>query len=434
MSALPAGSGEPSLVQTARFIGRPRAYLTALRARHGDVFTMRSLNGTVVMGCTPEHAKQLFTAEPSTFRTFATEALGPMLGEGSMLVVYGEPHRKQRKLMQPSFHGERMREYGAAMRDVTLRTLQPLKRGDEARAHSLTTVISLEVILRTVFGLDGDALEEGRRVLSRMLDGLSPLLLFTRRFQHPLFPPWRRFLAAQAEFTRFLERQVELRRRSGAHGEDILGMLLDAHWEDGERLSILEIRDHLLTLLVAGHETTAISLAWAVHDVYRDAAVLRRLRDEIDTLGPDPEMDALAKLPYLGAVCDETLRLRPIITDVLRTLVAPFEYGGHPLPVGVTASVAIELIHSDPTIYAEPEQFRPERFLERRFSPFEFLPFGGGHRRCLGAAFSNYEARIVLATLVARYDIEPLALDTRVRRNVTMGPKNGVPIRITGLR
>jgi cytochrome P450 len=267
-----------------------------------------------------------------------------------------------------------------------------------------------------------------------MLGGLSPLLLFSRQLQRSFFPPWRRFLAAQAELTKLIERQVTSRRQSGAHGRDIFGLLLDARWDDGEPLSLSQIRDHLLTLLVAGHETTAISLAWAVHDVYRNPQVLRRLRDELDTLGQDPDLEALATLPYLGAVCDESLRLRPIITDVQRTLVDPFEFGGHPLPAGVAAGVAIETIHSDPTIYPEPDQFRPERFLERRFSPFEFLPFGGGHRRCLGAAFSNHEARIVLATLVSRLDLESLVLDTRVRRNITMGPKHGVPIRILGPR
>jgi cytochrome P450 len=402
-----------------------------MRASHGDPFTLRALNGTVVMGCTPEHARQLFTADPNTFRPFATEALAPMLGEGSMLVVFGEPHRRQRKLMQPPFHGDRMREYGSAMREVTLSALSHLEPGDEVRAHQLTSMISLEVILRTVFGLEGDALEHGRQVLSRMLVGLSPLLLFSRQFQHPLFPPWRRFLAAQAELTQLIEREVTVRRERGAHGQDIFGMLLDARWDDGAPLSTIELRDHLLTLLLAGHETTAISLAWAVHDVYRDPAVLRRLRDELDALGSEPAVEALAKLPFLGAVCDESLRFRPIITDVLRTLLVPFEYGGFQLPAGVAASVAVEAIHSDPALYPEPDQFRPERFLERKFSPFEFLPFGGGHRRCLGAAFSNFEARIVLGTLVSRFDLEPLRLDTRVRRNITMWPKHGVPVRVS---
>jgi cytochrome P450 len=433
-NGLPPGSRAPALVQTARFIRQPRRYFATERARHGDVFTLRALNGTVIMGCTPEHAKQLFTADPLTFRPFATEAMAPVLGEGSMLVVSGEPHRHQRKLLQPPFHGERMREYGAAMREVTLATLGHLKPGDEVRAHALAATISLEVILRTVFGLDGQALDEGRQLLLRALASLSPLLLFSRQFQRSFFPPWRKLLAAQAELISLIEREATLRRQRGVLGKDIFGMLLEARWDDGQPLSVIELRDHLLTLLVAGHETTAISLAWAVHDVYRAPEVLRRLRAELEALGPTPDLEAVAKLPFLGAVCDESLRLRPIITDVQRTLVMPFEFGGHQLPVGVAAGVAIEAIHGDPTLYPEPDQFRPERFLERRFSPFEFLPFGGGHRRCLGAAFSNYEARIVLATLVSRYDLEPLALDTRVRRNITMGPRLGVPMRVAALR
>lgn len=427
---LPPGSRLPALAQTYWFLSRPRDCLETMQRAYGDTFTVRAMNGTIVMGCTPAHAKQMFAGEPGGFRPFAVGALAPVLGEGSLLVAWGEPHRRQRKLLQPPFHGARMRAYGQTMRDVTMAHIGRLRPGEELRMHDVTSAIALDVILRAVFGLAGDALDEGRELMKAVLEGFSPLVVFSRQFQHPLFPPWRRYQAAQTRVDALIARVVGERRARNEHGEDILGMLLDARWEDGEPMSVQEIRDQLLTLLVAGHETTAISLAWAVHEVYRRPEMLKKLRDEVAALGPDPDPDALAKLPYVGAVCDESLRYRPIVTDVLRELDRPFEYGGYRVPAGACVSVAIEMIHRDPAVYPDPDTFRPERFLEKKPGPFEFLPFGGGHRRCIGAAFSDHEARIVLATLVAHLDLKPLAEDQRIRRNVTMGPRLGVPARV----
>jgi cytochrome P450 len=405
-----------------------------MRAKYGDPFTTRAINGTVVSACSSALAKQIYTADPATFRTFGTDTLAPILGAGSVLLTWGEPHKRSRKLLQPPFHGARMRAYGKAMQDVAREAFASFSRGARIKAHDITTRISLDVILRTVFGLEGAALEEGRRMLGAVLDQVSPLVVFSPQFQSPLFPPWRRLQRAQEGYRALVERVVTERRRSGVHGEDILGMLLDARWDDGREMTLQEIEEQLLTLLVAGHETTAISLAWAVHDVYRRGDVLARLRAEIDGLGPDAAPDELAKLPYLGAVCDESLRLRPIVTDTPRILLEPFELGGYLLPKGVGVSVMIEAIHADPSIYPEPEKFRPERFLAKKPGPFEFLPFGGGNRRCLGAAFSDYEARVVLGTLVSSLDLKVLGDDTRVRRNITMGPKRGVPVEVVGKR
>jgi cytochrome P450 len=431
---LPPGPRWPKLAVTGWYLSDPWGCIRSCRERYGELFTLRVMNGDVVMGCTPAHAKEVFTGDPMGFRAFAVEALVPVLGEGALLVASGEPHRKQRKLLQPPFHGARMRAYGEAMKEVTRAHLGGLKAGKDARMHQVTTRISLDVILRTVFGLDAGALSEGRRLIQAVLDGFSPLVLFSRQFQHRLFPPWRKLVAAQEAMDRMIEAEVNQRREKGEHGEDILGMLLDATWEDGAPMTAREIRDQLLTLLVAGHETTAISLAWAIHEVYRRPWVLKRLREEVEGLGEDPAPDALAKLPYLSAVCDESLRYRTIVTDVVRELAVPFEFGGWRVPAGACVSVGIEAIHRDPAIYPEPESFAPEHFLEKKPGPFEFLPFGGGHRRCLGAAFSDYEARVVLGTLVAGLELRPLVEDVRVRRNVTMGPKHGVPVEVLAVR
>lgn len=418
------------MVQTPWFVGRPRSFFSTMQRWYGDTFTCNMLNGKVVVGCTPAHAREMFTAEPRVFRTFAAEALSGVLGKGSLLVAWGEPHRRARKLLQPPFHGARMRAYGAAMRDVALEHTRGLSPGQEVRLHDVTTRISLDVILRTVFGVEGAELDEGRSILRGVLSNFSPMVLFSRQFQTPLFPPWRKFLEANTRYEAMLDGVVARRTAGGAQGDDVLGMMLEARWDDGSTMTRGEVRDQLLTLLVAGHETTAIALAWALHDVYRRPAVLARLRDEVGSLGDDPEPDALAKLPYLGAVCDESLRFRPIVTDTVRTLLEPFEYGGHLIPAGTGLCIAIELIHRDPAIYPDPDAFSPERFLEKKPGPFEFLPFGGGNRRCLGSAFSDYEARVVLGTLVRTLDVTILGEDERVRRNITMGPRRGVPARV----
>jgi cytochrome P450 len=212
-----------------------------MRERFGDPFTARGLNGVVVMGCSPEHAKQLFTADPAIFRTFGTATLTPILGAGSVLLTWGEPHKRSRKLLQPPFHGARMRAYGSAMQDVARAAFASRAPGTRMKAHDVTTQISLDVILRTVFGMSGDALPGGRAMLRGLLDGISPAFIFSRQLQTTLLPAWRRLLQARAAYDASIARIVDERRRSGVHGEDILGMLLDATYDDGREMTAAEI-------------------------------------------------------------------------------------------------------------------------------------------------------------------------------------------------
>ena len=427
-TSLPPGPRWPAVVQTVQYATRTREHLLELRARYGDLFTIRALNGDVAMGCTPAHAKTIFTADPDGYLAFATGALDSLVGSRSILVSSGALHRRQRKLVVPPFHGQRMRAYGAAMREVARDHAARWPRGTELRLHDATLQISLDVILRTVFGVAaGPDIEDARRVVEGALSALSPVLVFTKATQHPLVPAWRRFLRAKEDFDAFVARCLARRRAAGEGGDDIVSMFLAARAEDGSAMPDEEIRDHLLALLVAGHETTAIALAWMVYLVCSDPEVLAKLRAELDAAG-DADADVIAKLPYLSAVWDETLRLEPIVTDVVRTLREPLELGGFLIPKGACVGVAIDVIHRDPTLYPEPERFRPERFLERRMSAFEHLPFGGGHRRCVGAAFSEYEGKLVLAELLRTLDFELKSKERRVRRNVTMAPEHGVRV------
>jgi cytochrome P450 len=295
--------------------------------------------------------------------------------------------------------------------------------------------ITRDVILRVVFGVEeGGALAAGRTATARLLRCVTPMIAFVPLLQRSWYPPWRRYRRARQAFTRWAERCLAERRARGGESSDVLGLLLAARYADGSAIPDDEIRDELITILLSGHETTATALAWAIYELGRHPDVLARLRAEIDALGPDPEPDRIARRPYLIAVCNETLRLHTILTEIARMVRAPVEVLGYTVPAGAGVGVGICAIHQDPALYPEPDQFRPERFLERTYTPYEFLPFGGGHRRCLGMALAEYQLRLVLADIVTRWDLAPDGEDQDVRRNIGMGPKHGVWMRVVGRR
>ncbi|MFN7698174.1 MAG: cytochrome P450 [Deltaproteobacteria bacterium] len=422
-----------ALVQTYRLATDPYRYYPAMRARYGPEFVVPALNGPVLVVTTPDGVKDVFTAPPETFLPFGTEAVGPVLGAFSVLSLAGEPHKKGRKLLAPPFHGARMRAYGHAMREVAQSEVARLGLHEPTTAHELTRQISMGVILRTVFGAEGETTAHVRTQLEAILGGFSPAYLFTKALQRRLFPAWRRFLDAREALADYVRRGAAERRAEGARDrEDILTMLALAEHDDGTLLSDAELTDHLLTLLVAGHETTAIALAWSLYWLARTPDALTTLRAELaEHAAAEPE--AIARLPFLSAVCDESLRLNTIVPDPVRLLAQPLTVRGHVVPAGMGVCIASDVIHQDAAIYPEPERFRPERFLETKPSPFSFLPFGGGHRRCIGAAFSDFEARIALAEIVRTRDFHLVHSDPEpaVRRNVTMGPARGVPIVFT---
>ncbi|MDQ3035426.1 MAG: cytochrome P450 [Myxococcota bacterium] len=445
MSPLPPGP-RSSLLATMQIIRDPYATQRALRARYGDVVTFPSLNGVLVLGHTPAFAKAVFTADPDRFGAWATETLSAVLEPRSLLVSSGEQHKRDRKLLTPPFHGARMRAYGTQTRALARAGLDArFAPGAQVTTQDVTTAITLDVILATVFGVQpGPAEDEGRAILGQVVREFHPAILFTKKLHTTLFPPWRRFLVTRERFRAWLGARIaeaHERMRAGAGDESVLGLMLAARYDDGTEMSDSDIAVQLVTLLIAGHETTSIALAWAVHWLLRDPAALARLRAELDALGPDADPESIAKLPYLGAVCDETMRMNPIITEVLRALKKPLRVPGPDgaeieVPAGIGVGVGIAAIHEDPAIYPEPHRFRPERFLERKYGPFEHLPFGGGHRRCIGAAFAMYEMKLVLATMVSEWNLELArpGAERPVRRNVTMGPEHGVPIRVLGRR
>jgi cytochrome P450 len=414
----------PRAFQTLRWGARPMRFMRDCRERYGDMFTVRiAQEGTWVMLADPDDVKQVFTGDPGVFHAGeANTILLPLVGDHSVLLLDDSAHMQQRKLLLPPFHGKRMERYGELMRDVAVSEIERWPKGQPFKLQPRMQALTLEVIIQAVLGVrDAARLEEVRGTLRSLLtDVMSPsssallALLGPRRFRR--LPMVRRGLAPTDEL---LYEEIARRRADPdlAEREDILSLLLQARHEDGQPMSDVELRDELVTLLVAGHETTATALSWALERLVRHPAKLARLRDEV-LAGEDG---------YLDAVLKETLRLRPVLPLVVRMLTEPVEIGGYLLPEGTRVAPCIYLVHRREDVYPEPHAFRPERFLEQPAGTYTWIPFGGGVRRCLGASFALFEMNQVLSAIVERLEIkaaQPAAERVR-RRQITLAPGRG---------
>jgi cytochrome P450 len=417
------------LLSTFRILRDPQACIDRWSTRYGDPVAVPTINGTVVMTADPAKAKWIWAHDPDDYLPFGIEAVAPLLGARSLLTVSGEAHRRDRKLLMPPFHGARMRSYGDVMAQAARRHLGRATGASNVRARSVAQAISMEVIIRTVFGVGDARVEPFTEAVLAVVESAGPLAFFVPALQRGIGPlsPYARARRKLEALDVLLQEQIERVRAHGG-GDDILSMLVAARWDDGSAMDDAHIRDELRTLLVAGHETTAITIAWAIDALHRNPAVLARLRDELDAAEPSPAEDA--KLPYLDAVHRETLRRWPVLPEVMRVLARPLRFDGRDVPAGHALGVAVVNIHHRPDLYPEPFAFRPERFLERKYGPHEYMPFGGGHRRCLGAAFAEFELKIVLAVAVREFAFDLLDRDPprAVRRNITMAPSTGIPV------
>ena len=413
---------------------QPTSFFEDCERRYGEYFTLRlSEQRTMVITSDPEAVKTVFTGDPEQLHAGKNnEILRPLLGDRSVLLLDGAEHMRQRKLMLPPFHGERMKAYGETMREVAERHVSAWPHGTTFPAAPSMQAITLEIILRTVFGLeDEERIERIGAPLRRLLDATaSQLRLLALQITSSDRPrprsPWGRFNKLVAAADRVVYEEIHARRAqadAGAH-DDILSMLLEARDEDDQPLTDRELRDELMTLLLAGHETTATALSWTLERLVRHPAVVERLVAERRG-GEDAA-------PYLDATIKESLRLRPVVTAVGRYLTAPLEIGGHLLPAGVSINPSIYLLHRRPDLYPEPEAFRPERFLDNPPGTYTWIPFGGGVRRCLGASFALYEMKIVLQTIFDRVSLVPEdgSGERIVRRAVTFAPNHGARIAV----
>jgi cytochrome P450 family 110 len=427
---LPPGPSS-QLLTLVRYLRDPIGCLLPLAKKYGDPFLV-SLDRPMVFTGDPAGIKAIYTADPDTFEPL-NQDMGVFIGDRSLILLHGEEHKRARKLMMPPFHGARMRTYGETMIRLAEQHFAALQAGQTVSMVELFQELSLDIILQVVFGVKEPArMAELSRLLLEITNGISPLL--------GAFPALRREFGGIGPYARFMERRRRLHAqldalidagREAGPREDILSLLLAARTEDGEPMADAEIRDQLILLVFAGHETTAIAMAWALYALHRpeNESALLRLREELSSLGPSPEPEQIAKLSYLDAVCDETLRRFPLApAPSPRKLLRPFELSGYTLPAGVSVSAAIGLAHFREEVYPEPMRFRPERFLERQFTPFEFLPYGGGARRCLGAAMAHYEMRLVLGTVLRRYRLRLASLrpEKGVVRMANVAPARGV--------
>jgi cytochrome P450 family 135 len=418
--ALPPGPSASRPRQTVRWIFRPGAMLEDCRRRYGDMFTLRIAHeGLWVFLAHPDMVKQVFTGDPRVLHAGeANVVLLPMLGHHSVLLLDEAAHMSQRKLMLPSFHGERMRGYEQVMTEVARAEIDGWPLGEAHPVRPAMQRITLEVIMRTVFGVQDEARSDPLRdALAAALEwGSDPrrMALLASLGPHRVADT-RMFRRVRDPADELIYEEIRRRRDASdlAERDDVLSLLLQAHHEDGSPMTDEELRDELMTLLVAGHETTASSLAWAVERLVRHPDKLERLRDGDDD--------------YIDAVCKETLRLRPILALVLRRLTEPMEIGGRTLPAGVNVAPCIYLIHRRADVYPEPLAFRPERFLEQPAGTYTWIPFGGGVRRCVGASFALFEMKIVLRELVSRLALR--VADPRperiTRRAITLVPDRG---------
>jgi cytochrome P450 len=438
---LPEGPHTPPWWQTYRYVTDPDRYARGMQKKYGDVARFHTLVGRGVAVFDSGLAREVFGAPPETFETVSvTESL---FGSSAVIAVSGSTHKKLRKLLNPRFHGAQVKAFLAAMQRAIRAHTGVLDRaagtGQVVVMSDLAQALALDVILETVFGAGDIDRERARRVLIDVIHAFSPTIVGGRALHKTWFPPWRRYLRARRVFDDWVS-EVARDRRSrgdGGLGDDVLGVLLSARYDDGSAMDEVEVQDQLFTLLIAGHETSAIALAWTIYHLLRSPQVLARLRAEIDRLGPEPTLDALARLPYLDAVVSETLRVEPIVTDVARVCREPFKLGAQwTVPRGYVIAVLLVSILRDPRLFPEPERFQPERFLEKKYSASEFLPFGGGARRCLGSAFAEAELALAIAEIASRYDLELASSEPEraTRRNLTMGPKHGVRVRVVRKR
>jgi cytochrome P450 family 135 len=409
------------------WIARPIQFLERCSHRYGDVFTVHFSIGTVVFMADPALIKQVFTGDPDTFHAGEANAtpLEPLMGRNSVLLLDGREHMRQRKLMLPSFHGERMQRYGDVMQAVTEREIARWPVGEPFGLRPRTQAITMEIIIRTVFGVDdAERLERLGRRLSAMLDiGGDPRALAAiavpKVRQTVGRRVWKRFLRLREAADTEIYDVIARRRQAGdvEERDDVLSILLQARDEDGRALTDEELRDELMTLLVAGHETTATSLAWAFELLLRHRPQLARLQAEVDSGNGDE---------YLDAVIKETLRIRPVVPGVIRKLTAPIQLAGYEIPAGMRVAPNIYLTHRRPDVYPDPEQFRPERFIEQPADTYSWIPFGGGVRRCLGAAFATYEMKVVIPTILRNLQLcASDAAPERIRRRaVTFVPEH----------
>ena len=440
------GPKTPRFFQLTEWIFKPLQMMEKSAKTYGDTFKLFLVgNNPMVFLSHPQAIKEIFTASPDKFDSGrGNQLVAALLGEQSLVLLDGRPHQRQRKLLTPPFHGDRMKSYGDLICKITEKVISNWKIGEPFEVRNSMQEISLSVILQAVFGLsEGERYDEIKQLIGSILDisgsPLRAMLVFVPLLQKDLgaWSPWGSFLRQQKRLDDLLYAEINERRDNpDASREDILSLMMAARDEAGQPMTDQEMRDELMTLLVAGHETTASSLTWAFYWIHHLPEVREKLLAELDEVD-NQDLNSIAKLPYLDAVCAETLRIYPIALIAFpRINKAPVKIMGCEYPAETQLTPCIYLTHHREDLYPEPKQFKPDRFIEKQYSPYEYLPFGGGNRRCIGMAFALFEMKLVLTTVLKNLDLG-IVNNHQVkptRRGGTLAPSGGKWLVVKGKR
>ena len=429
LGRLPPGPRMPGIAQGAMFVFRIVPFFERCRAKHGSTFSLRLPTQPPIVVFSDEAAVQeIFSMRPEDFNVGAAyEWMQPFVGRGSLLLMDGERHLRERRLLMPPFHHSRMQAYGAAIRDIAGRAMDGWRVDHHLETESAVRAITLDIILQTVFGVGGSELDELRQAILDLLSDFSVFnLISALRVDLGQLTPWGRFLAHRKALDRILFRLIQARRAEGKRDrDDVLAMLVDARYEDGSPMRDEELRDELVTMVGAGHETSTSALAWvfqrlAHHPDAQSRAYAELMRTPLD-----------GELPWLDAVIKETLRLHTVFPVLGRVLQRPQTIGGWELPQGTLVYVSIDLTHRNPALWPMANRFDPERFLDARPRPFTYFPFGGGTRRCIGMSYALYEMRLIVAEALRRFRILPIGLpEPAMSRGFTLAPAQGAVVRL----
>jgi cytochrome P450 family 110 len=444
MTALPTISA-PSPIQLWQWITEPLKYLHNSDRQCGDLFAinMSGVFSNAVFISNPRSIQEVLTNDTKQFAAPGSinGILKPFLGDRGVILLDGGEHRQRRQLLIPQFHGDKIRVYTDLICNVTKDLITQWRVGETINLREEMQSISLSVILQTVFGLyQGERYDLIRnkliKVISLIESPINSSFLFIPALQRDLgaWSPWGRFLRDRAELDRLIYTEIAERRRNyQPDRSDILNLLIGSKDADGNGMTDIELHDELMTLLFAGHETTATALAWAIYWINYLPEVKEKLSSEIDTLGTERDPVTISRLPYLNAVCSETLRIYPVgMLTFPRITQEPVSLQGYEIPAKTVVVGCIYLTHHREDLYPEPDLFKPERFLERQFSPYEYLPFGGGSRRCIGMALAQLELKLVLVEMLSHCQLKLTGKLPAIpaRRGITLGPKGGIEAQV----
>lgn len=439
-STLPAGPRSPAVWQSLRYLVRPNQLFDECYRRYGEMFTLRLVgSGTWVFVASPKLARELFTAPPDALEAGVMNysVWGSIAGRRTVFTLDREEHLRRRRLLIPPFHGEQLRARVTDMREIAEDVLGSWAPGESFALQPEMQKITLGVLVRTNFGTKFEN-EQGElmKLLVRVTDEVvGSWMLLVPALQVDWGPrsPWGRIVALIRAMDSALFAEIDRRRTTGDRDRDVLSLLLDARDEAGKGLDDTDIRDELVTMLMAGHDTTETELTWAFELILSHPEVVAKIREELETvLGEKPvAAEDLPKLEYLDAVINESMRVRPLAPHVaFRRLSRPYEIGGRVLPEGTIVSNAVRLLHRREDLYRNSANFDPDRFLAEKVDPFKWAPFGGGTRRCLGMQFALWEMKVVLATVLRRIDLSLIGTPGRaVRSGFFVVPKSGVRVR-----